>query len=142
MARVRIDLPDRFDFSTEIPVMVRDINAAKHLANDALFAMLHEARLRWLVSHGWNEANVEGAAILLADAAAIYTREGFWGMRLRVDLAVTELRTRSFDLVYVLTDLASGEEIARAKHGAVFFDHATKAPVAAPDAFRRAYARS
>jgi 4-hydroxybenzoyl-CoA thioesterase len=141
MARVRIELPERFDFSTEIPVMVRDINAAGHLANDALFAMLHEARHRWLVSHGWSEASVDGAAILLADAAAIYTREGFWGMRLRVDLAVVELRTRSFDLVYALTDLATDHEIARAKHGAVFFDHATKSPVSAPARFRERYAR-
>jgi acyl-CoA thioester hydrolase len=140
MARVVIDLPARFDFSTEIPVVVRDINAAGHLANDALFAMLHEARLRWLASHGWDEANVEGAAILLADAAAIYAREGFWGMRLRADLAVTDVRTRSFEVVYALTDTATGLAIARAKHGAVFFDHATKSPVPVPDAFRRAYA--
>ncbi len=139
---MQIDLPARFDFTTEIPVMVRDINAAGHLANDALFAMLHEARLRWLVSHGWNEASVDGAAILLADAAAVYTREGFWGMTLRADLAVTEVRARSFELVYALTDTASGQEIARAKHGAVFFDHATKRPVAVPDAFRRAYGRT
>jgi len=141
MARVRIDLPEHFDFSTEIPVLVSDINAAGHLANEALFAMLNEARLRWLVSRGWNEANVEGAAILLADAAAIYMREGFWGMRLRVDLAVIELRARSFDLVYAVTDLATEQEIARAKHGAVFFDHATKSPIAAPEPFRQQYAR-
>jgi acyl-CoA thioesterase FadM len=141
MARVQIEHPKLLDYSTEIPVMVRDINAAGHLANDALFAMLHEARLRWLVGHGWTEADVEGVAIILADAAAIYTREGFWGMRLRVDLAVSEVRTRSFDLVYVVTDVASGLEIARAKHGAVFFDHAKKLPAAMPDAFRRAYAR-
>ena len=141
MARVQIELPTCFDFSTEIPVMVRDINAAGHLANDALFAMLHEARLRWLVGHGWNEANVDGVAVILADAAAVYTREGFWGMRLRVDLAVAELRTRSFDLVYAMTDLASGLEIARAKHGAVFFDHGTKTSAAMPEVFRRAFAR-
>lgn len=141
MARVQIDLPTRFDFSTEIPIMVRDINAAGHLANDALFAILHEARLRWLVSHGWNEANVEGVAIILADAAAVYTREGFWGMRLRVDLAVMDVRNRSFDLVYLLTDMRTNEEIARAKHGAVFFDHAKKIPAAIPEVFRSAFAR-
>ena len=56
--------------------------------------------------------NTLGAAILLADAAVVYTREGFWGMRLRVELAVTELRTRSFDLVYLVTDTATGAEIA------------------------------
>jgi acyl-CoA thioesterase FadM len=119
---------------------VRDINAAGHLANDAIFSILHEARLRWLASRGWSEASVEGAAVLLADAAVIYRREGFWGMRLEISLAVTELRTRSFDLVYRVVDLGSGEEIARAKHGVVFFDHATKASVAVPAAFRSAYA--
>jgi|LauGreDrversion4_2_1035121.scaffolds.fasta_scaffold1322919_1 acyl-CoA thioester hydrolase len=140
MARVQIELPRHVHFTTEIPVMVRDINAAGHLANDALFAILHEARHRWLASRGWSEASVEGAAVLLADAAVIYRREGFWGMRLEVTLAVTELRTRSFDLVYRVVDLGSGEEIARAKHGAVFFDHATKASVAVPAAFRAACA--
>jgi acyl-CoA thioester hydrolase len=139
MARVQIDLPSHVHFTTEVPVVVRDINAAGHLANDALFGILHEARLRWLVSHGWSEASVEGAAILLADAAVVYRREGFWGMRLVISLAVTELRTRSFDLVYRVVDRASGEEIAVAKHGAVFFDHATKTPLPVPESFRRAF---
>ena len=76
-----------------------------------------------------------------ADAAAVYTREGFWGMRLRVDLAVMDVRNRSFDLVYLLTDMGTNEEIARAKHGAVFFDHAKKIPAAIPVVFRSAFAR-
>ena len=102
--------------------------------------MLHEARHRWLVSRGWSEASVEGAAVLLADAAVVYRREGFWGMRLEVTLAVTEVRTRSFDIVYRVVDRDSAEEIARAKHGAVFFDHASKVSVPVPPAFREAFA--
>jgi len=39
------------------------------------------------------------------------------------------------DLVWHLTDKASGREVARGKHGIVFFDYAVRKPTAAPAAF-------
>ncbi|MGB8931445.1 MAG: thioesterase family protein [Anaeromyxobacteraceae bacterium] len=139
MARVEIQLPDTFPYSTEIPVRITDLNYGGHVGNDAILSIVHEARVRFLGSHGWTELDVAGAGIIMADAAIVYRAEGFHGMVLKVEVAVAELRSRACDLLHRITDVATGAEIARVKTGIVFFDYATKRVVSMPGAFREAF---
>ncbi len=44
MPRVELELPERFQFVTEIPLRITDINYGGHLGNDALLSLLHEAQ--------------------------------------------------------------------------------------------------
>ena len=136
MARVEIELPGRFPFSTEIPVRISDVNFAGHLGHDAVLPIAHEARVRWLQSHGWTELDVAGVGIIMADAAIVYRGEGSYGMALRVEVAAADVRTRGCDLLYRLTDIATGQEIARVKTGIVFFDYGKRRIVHMPEAFR------
>lgn len=138
MARIEIDLPARFTYETAIPIRVTDLNYGGHLGNDAVLSIVHEARVRFFASHGWTEMDACGAGILLADAALVYRAEGFYGMTLRVQLAVDDLRSRSCDLLYLLTDAASGAEVARAKTGVIFFDYAARKVVSIPATVRAA----
>jgi acyl-CoA thioesterase FadM len=138
MARVEIELPERFLFTTEIPIRIGDVNYGGHLGNDAVLSLVHEARVRFFARHGWTELDVTGPGIVMVDAAVVYRAEGSWGMTLRVDLAAADLRTRGCDLLYRLTDVATGKEIARAKTGIVFFDYAARRVVHVPEAFRAA----
>jgi acyl-CoA thioester hydrolase len=140
MARIEIELPERFGFSTEIPIRVTDLNYGAHLGNDAVLGIVHEARVRLLAAHGWSEKDVAGAGIILADAALVYRAEGFYGMILRVEVAVRELRTRSCEMIYRITDAATGAEIARAKTGVLFFDYGSRRVVQVPAPFRVAFA--
>jgi acyl-CoA thioesterase FadM len=136
MARVEIDLPESFLFETEIPVRISDVNYGGHLGNDAVLAIAHEARVRLLAAHGLGELDLGGPGIVLADAAIVYRAEGAWGMRLRVAIAAADVRTRGLDLVYRMTDAATGREIARVKTGILFFDYRTRKVVSMPPAFR------
>jgi acyl-CoA thioesterase FadM len=138
MPRVEIELPEAFLFTTELPVRIGDVNYGGHLGNDAVLSIVHEARVRFFARHGWTELDVGGPGIVLVDAAVIYRAEGVWGMTLRVDLAAADLRTRGLDLLYRLSDVGTGKEIARAKTGLVFFDYRTRKVVHVPDAFRAA----
>jgi 4-hydroxybenzoyl-CoA thioesterase len=140
MARVEIELPETFSFHARIPVRVTDLNYGGHVGNDAILGIVHEARVQFLAAHGWKELDVAGAGILMADAAIVYRAEGFLGMVLDVGVAVADLRSRSCDLLYRLTDVASGKEIARAKTGIVFFDYAARKMVSVPASFREAFA--
>jgi acyl-CoA thioester hydrolase len=137
MARVEVDLPDRFPFVTEIPIRISDINYGNHLGNDAVLSLAQEARVRWLASHGWGELDIAGLGIVVADAAVVYRAEGTYGMVLRVELAWADVRSRGCDLLYRLTDVASGREIARAKTGIIFFDYAARKVAHLPEPFRR-----
>ena len=45
MQRIKIDLPQKFDFVTEISVRVYDANFAGHLTNDSILSMVLEDTL-------------------------------------------------------------------------------------------------
>ncbi len=79
MARIKIELPEKFLFRTEIPVRITDINYGGHLGNDSLLSIIHEARLRFLNHLGYSESNVEEVGIIMIDSAIQYKSEGFYG---------------------------------------------------------------
>ncbi|WP_369729520.1 acyl-CoA thioesterase [Anaeromyxobacter sp. Fw109-5] len=77
-----------------------------------------------------------GAGILMVDAAIVYRAEGRHGMTLAVEIAPDDVRTRGCDLLYRISDVATGREIARVKTGIVFFDYGARRVVSMPAAFR------
>jgi 4-hydroxybenzoyl-CoA thioesterase len=140
VARIEIQLPESFLFETEIPIRISDVNYGGHLGNDAVLSIAHEARVRFLAAHGFGELDVGGVGIIMADAALVYRAEGRHGQTLRIRIAAADVRSRSLDLVYAMTNAATGEEIARVKTGIVFFDYRARRVVAMPPRFRDAIA--
>lgn len=137
MARIQIDLPDRFGFSTALPIYVNHINAAGHLDNALLLTLVTEARARFFQSLGYQELDVEGVGIVLADAALQYKSEAFHGETMVVSMTAADFNKYGCDLMWKMEDQASGREIARGKSGIVFFDYGTRRIAPVPDAFRR-----
>ena len=135
MSRVKIDLPGRFQFSTDIPVRIGDINYGGHLGNDALLSILQEARVQLLRCHGWNELNVEGVGLIMTDAAIAYRSEAFCGDVLRIDIAVSDFSSAGCDIVYRVRNVSDDRLVAQAKTGIAFFDYAARRVVAVPSAF-------
>lgn len=136
MARVHIDLPETFVYSTELAVRITDINYGGHLGNDSLISLLHEARARFLQHHGFSEMAVGGAGIIVADAAVVYRAEAFFGDRLQVAIGGQDFSRIGADLVYRVTAADSDREVALAKTGIVFFDYGQRKVRAAPPEFR------
>jgi acyl-CoA thioesterase FadM len=134
MSRLRIELPSIFPFRTALDVRVTDLNYGNHLGNDALLGLLHEARVRFLASHGYSELDVQGVGILMADCALIYKAQGRLGDRLEVEMAVGEFSRSGFELFYRV--LRGATELARAKTGIVFYDYAAEAVRPVPPGFR------
>jgi len=75
MARIKIELPGKFIFKTEITIRVSDLNYGGHLGNDSVLSICHEARLRFLKHLGYSELDVEGSGIIMSDAAIQYKGE-------------------------------------------------------------------
>lgn len=136
MARIRIDLPDRFAFSTTIPLLISHINYGNHLDNAQLLGVVSEARLRLLKSLGYTELDIEGVGIIVADAALQYRSEAFHGESMRVEMSANDFSTFGCDLVWRMSDAETGREVARGKTGIVFFDYRTRSKAPAPAAFR------
>lgn len=135
MARVKIDIPEKFIFKTEIPIRINDINYGGHLGNDAVLSIAHEARLRFLKQHNFTELNAGGAGIIMVDAAVQYKAEGFYGDIIKVEIAVADITGVGFDFVYRCTNKNTGTVIAIVKTGIVFYDYDKKKVVSVPEKF-------
>ena len=140
MNRIKIELPETFTFSTAIPVRITDLNYGNHLGHDALLSLLHEARVRLLANYGWTEKDVAGVRIIMADCAIRYRSEAFYGDVLVIEMVVRDFTRAGCDLIYRVTEKASGRPVADAKTGIVFYDYQRGKPVSVPEAFRQQFA--
>ena len=136
MPRLKLDYPACPLFTTDIPIRITDINYGDHLAHDRLVSILHEVRVRFFRTFGFEEHDIEGRGILLVDLVVTYQREAFYGQTLRVDVAIGEAASRGCDLLYRVTDAGNDEAVALAKTGIVFIDRASRRVVPIPPAFR------
>lgn len=136
MARIKIDMPDNYSFSTDMPVRISDINYGGHLGNDAVLSMIHEARVRYLASFNYTEMNVEGLGIIMTDSAIVYKAESFHGEQIQIDIAVGDFNKYGCDIYYLLTNKQTAVEIAHAKTGIVFFDYEARKVTGIPQAFQ------
>lgn len=135
MPRITIDLPDTYLFRTEITVRIDDINYGGHLGHDRFFTLAHEARMRFLKDNDLCEENIYGSGIIMADAAAVYGAESFYGDRLLVRIGSGEISRSGFELIYLFSSFEDDSEVARVKTGMVFFDYAERKVVRIPEQF-------
>lgn len=136
MQRIKIDLPQKFLFSTEISVRVYDVNFAGHLSNDSILSMVHEARILFLKNWGYSEVDTEGAGIIMFDAAIQYKSQGYHGDVLVFDVTVNNFIKTGCDFFFRITNKSNGKEIARAKTGIAFFDYKDNKLVPVPEKFQ------
>lgn len=140
MSRIHIELPERFAFATDLVVQIGHINYGNHLDNAALLSLVSEARVRFFKALGYSELNVEGVGVIVADLAVQYRSEAFHGEVLNIAMTARDFGRKGCDLVWQVTDTASGREVARGKHGIVFFDYAVRKPASVPPAFAQRFA--
>ena len=137
MSRIKIELPEKFIFKTEIPIRITDINYGGHLGNDSLLSIVHEARVRFFKSLNYSESNIEGSGIIMTDAAIQYKSEGFYGDKLIIEVTVNDFSGIGCDFVYRITNKNSQKEIALAKTGIVFFNYEKRKTASVPAEFKK-----
>jgi 4-hydroxybenzoyl-CoA thioesterase len=135
MSRIQISLPERFIFSTEIPLYISHINYGGHLDNALLLTVVSEARVRFFKFLGYTELDVEGIGVVMADAAVQYKSEAFHGEVMVVEMTPLNFHGKGFDLVYRMRDKATGREVARGKSGMLFFDYSQRKVMPVPERF-------
>ncbi len=139
MARVKLEVPEKKIFTTDIKVRISDINYGNHVGNDALVSIVHEARMQWLAHNNYSELNVAGAALIMADLAVEYKAESFYGDNLNVSISIGEITKISFEIFYEITTSRNDKSIlvAKAKTGMVCFDYETRKVTSIPEIFRQ-----
>jgi len=136
MARVTIDLPDHFPYSTELDVYIQHINAGQHLANEQVVAFLNEARMRYLASLPLKENGIEPRAFIGADLAVVYKSEAHYGDRLKIEVAADDFSKYGCDFVFRVTNTRTQQIVAIAKMAMLMFDYQSKSLKIMPDNFK------
>jgi len=141
MARIKIDLPDKFSFTTKIPVRITDINFGGHVGNDTILSLVHETRAQYLSYCGYDELNFAGVGIIMSDVAIEYKNQIYYGDEITASIAVGEITRVAFDLFYKLEKRSPDDNlipVAFAKTWMVCYDYDQKKVAAIPeDAIRK-----
>lgn len=132
MARIKLSLPDSFQFSTPISIRITDVNYGNHVGNDAILSLLHEARMQYLRSMGLTELQFAGVGLIMSDVAIEFKAESFYGDVLIAHVAAGEFSRIGFDLFYKLVRQHDDSLIAVAKTGMICFDYTAKKIVGVP----------
>lgn len=134
MARLKLEIPGSFSFSTLIPVRITDINYGGHMGNDAVLSLIHEARMQFLRSFGYSEMDFAGASLIMADVAIEFRKELFYGDTVNASVNAGDFTKVGFDLFYKLEKDVDGEAqtVALAKTGMICFDYHKRKVTAVP----------
>lgn len=136
MARVKIQMPVKFDFRTEIPIRITDINYGGHVGNDTILSLIQEARTEFLSRSGFTEIDFGGAGLIMSDAAIEFKSELFYGDRVSISIAVMEFSKVAFEFYYQLEkpgENSTMKIVALAKTGMVCFDYSAKKVIPIPE---------
>ena len=123
MSRIKVQLPEKFIFSTEIPVRISDINYGGHLGHDSFLSIAHEARIRFLSELGYSEMDLAGLGIILSGAEIEYISECFYGENLKINLGLTNFHKYGFDIIYQFLSTKGDKEIGRIRTSIVLYDY-------------------
>ena len=135
MERIRVSLPQIFQFSTTVNIRITDLNYGGHVGNEVFLALVHEARQQYLQHFGYKELDFEGAGLIMADAAIEYKRELKYKDEVKISVAASGFDKLGFDLFYRLeVKTAEGWTLAgKVKTGMICFDYAAQKKVAVPE---------
>jgi YbgC/YbaW family acyl-CoA thioester hydrolase len=128
MARIQIDLPEKFLFKTELTIRASDLNYGNHVGHDRVLTLMQEARVEFYRSAGFkNELNFEGEiGQVIADVAVQYKSESFLADQWIIKLSVSDISKYGFDMFYLIENKVTTKEVARGKTGIVCFDYNTR----------------
>ncbi|HUQ64547.1 MAG TPA: thioesterase family protein [Flavitalea sp.] len=131
MARINIEFPSSFTFSSTIPVRITDLNYGGHVGNDSILSIIHEARAQFFKSFGYSEINLGGPGTIMSDVVINFNNELFYGDVVHVSVAVMNISRVAFDIVYLL--MKQNVKVAEAKTGMVCFDYEKKKVMSVPE---------
>jgi acyl-CoA thioester hydrolase len=130
MARIKMEFPEQFIFSTRIPIRITDLNYGGHVGNDTVLSLIHEARVQFLKSFNYEELNVEGVSLIMSDVEIEFKAELFYGDIITAFVTATNFSRVGYDLYYKLMK----EEIlvTAAKTGMICYNYDTRKVVSLP----------
>jgi YbgC/YbaW family acyl-CoA thioester hydrolase len=135
MERIKLNLPEKFLFSTNIAIRITDINYGGHVGNDSFLSLIHEARQQFFNHYQYSEMNFAGTSLIMADVAVEYKKELSYGDIVKISVTATGFDKLGFDIFYLLEVMHEENNYVagKAKTGMMCFDYQNKKRMQVPD---------
>lgn len=133
MPRTIINLPQSFFFETEYKVLFSDLNVANHVGADRFIGIAFETQLRFLTAIGFAPSIKNKLGFITCDYEARYLSEAHYNDELMIQLAVTAIADKSFDLRYKITHKQTERDICHIKTNIACFDYSEKTLIMIPE---------
>lgn len=138
MPRVKLKEQPHYEFRYDLTVRVTDLNYAAHLANSAVVALVHEARIQFLDRLGLQETNLGDGktGLIMGDLVVNFKQEGFLFDKLTVYSHIDEFSRKGFRVFHKIT--RNRQPVALVETGLVAFDYTTRETTPIPASFFQA----
>ncbi len=135
MARVQLELPEQFFYSTTMQVRYTDINTSGHVGNDQMISLLSSARYSFFQFLGIGDGDIGDLQLVVTDLVTSYRAESFAEDTLRFELGFMDFNKYGGDIIFRVTK-DNNRLVTLAKTGFVFIAaDSTVCPI--PDDFTR-----
>ncbi len=135
MNRIKISLPNTFEFFTTLTIRVTDLNYGGHVGNDRFLSLIQEARQQFLLSFGYEELSIAGVGLIMTDVAIEFKNELNYGDLVKIWVTADGFDKLGFDLFYKM-EIVNGDEpklAGKAKTGMLCYDYVNKKKASVPD---------
>jgi len=135
MQRVKIKLPDNFNFSTNIKIRITDLNYGGHVGNDSFLSLIHEARQQFFNFFGYAELKIENASLIMTDALMEFKKELNYGDEVKISVVADSFDKFGFDIFYKLEIVNNGVPMlaGKAKTGMLCYNYESKKIMLLPE---------
>ena len=135
MPRVKLDELPSYEFQHHLTVRATDINYAGHLGNEALLALVHEARAQFLKQLKFNTIiqDDQHIGVIIVDLVVNFRAEAFAQDQLTIDCQIGDIGKRSFRLFHRIR--REEQVIALVESGMVAYDYLAGETILLPQEF-------
>ena len=135
MERIKINLPENFNFSTIIKIRITDLNYGGHVGNDSFLSLIHEARQQFLNHFGYSELQFENVSLIMADASIEFKKELNYSDEVKISVTASGFDKLGFDLFYKIEIINNENFIlaGKAKTGMLCYDYQNKKLMPVPE---------
>jgi acyl-CoA thioester hydrolase len=123
-----------YPFSLTIDVPFRDLDALGHVNNAVYLSYVETARVKYLMEL-MEITQLTDLTVILAEITCTYHSPAFFNEQLVVQVGVSRLGTKSFDMLFLIT-AQDGRKVASGRSVQVAYDYIKQTSVPLSDLFR------
>jgi acyl-CoA thioester hydrolase len=129
---------EQFRFYLPIQVRYGDIDPQRHVNNSRFFTYMEQGRISYFQHLGlWDGTNFDHLGFILLETKITFHAPILYGQSIRVGVRTERLGNKSLEVISVLEDTDSGEEVARGHSILVTYDYQQGQSMLIPKAWRK-----